>query len=71
MPTAQSPWFFLGAAVVAAAVGIISAAGMFMKDRYRQEKQRHGMVQDLQRLDQQMATMKRELDHLKGKQKLK
>lgn len=71
MPSVQSPWVFLGAAFVAAAVGIISAAGFFVQERYKQDRLRHGMAQDMARLDLQLSTMKKELDQLKAKQKHK
>lgn len=71
MPSSQSPLFFLGAAVAAAAVGLITAVGMFINDRYKQEKLRHGMAQDIARMDQQMAAMKKELERLRNKEKQK
>lgn len=64
-------WFFLGAAVAAAAVGIISAIGMFVKDQYKHEQVRHKVERDFARMNEELAALKREMDRLKSRQKQK
>lgn len=54
---------FLGAAVL----GIIGAAGMFIFERYRQQKVQHTMARDLARLDNELIKIKQELDLMRKK----
>lgn len=63
----NNPMLFLGAAFI----GIVSAAGVYIAEHIRQERKRQAMVQDLARLDQQMAGMKKELELLRQLQKEK
>lgn len=65
--TSNNPMYFLGAAVV----GIVSAAGIFIAEHFRQERRRHAMAQDLARLDQQLCGMRKELEQLRQLQKEK
>ncbi|CAH1164709.1 unnamed protein product [Phaedon cochleariae] len=69
MPLANSSNLnaFLGAAVL----GVISAAGMYLVEHYRQEKTRHQMAKDLARLDQELGQVRRELDQLLTKKRTK
>ncbi|KAJ8965745.1 hypothetical protein NQ314_003923 [Rhamnusium bicolor] len=60
MPLPDNFNAFLGAAVL----GVISAAGMYLVEHYRQEKNRHAMAKDLARLDHELAQVKRELGQL-------
>ncbi|CAG9857545.1 unnamed protein product [Phyllotreta striolata] len=48
----------------AAFLGVISAAGMFLVEHYRQEKVRHRMAKDLARLDQELSQVRKELDQV-------
>lgn len=63
--TSNNSLYFLGAAVV----GIVSAAGLFIAEHFRQERKRHGMAQDLARLDQQLLGMQHEIELLRNLQK--
>ncbi|KAJ8958419.1 hypothetical protein NQ318_002201 [Aromia moschata] len=63
MPVVNSFNAFLGAAVL----GVISAAGLYIAEHYRQEKHRHAMAKDLARLDQELTQVKRELEQLLSK----
>jgi len=65
--TSNNSLYFLGAAVV----GIVSAAGVFIAEHFRQERRRHAMAQDLARLDQQLSGMQKELEQLRALQKEK
>ncbi|GLV36880.1 hypothetical protein CBL_02285 [Carabus blaptoides fortunei] len=58
-------WFFLGAAVV----GLVSAAGVYLVEHFRQERRRHVFTQDLTRLDNQLSNLRKELDVLRQLQK--
>lgn len=51
---------FFGAALL----GVIGACGMYVFERYRQEKNRVAMARDLARLDQEIRQLKRDLDSL-------
>lgn len=51
---------FLGAAVL----GVIGAAGMYVYESYRQQKNQHAMAKDLARLDNELNKVKRELELL-------
>lgn len=57
--------YVLGAAIV----GIVSAAGMFIVEHFRQERRRHSMVKDLAKLDRQVCGLQKELEHLRSLQK--
>lgn len=57
--------FFLGAAVV----GLVSAAGVYLIEQFRQERRRHVFTQDLARLDGQLTNLRKELDVLRQLQK--
>lgn len=50
----------LGAAVL----GVIGAAGMFIVERMRQQKNQVAMAKDLARLDNELTQVKRELELL-------
>lgn len=63
MPLPQNINAFLGAAVL----GVISAAGMYIFEHYRQEKNRLALAKDLARLDQELSQVKRELKELTNK----
>lgn len=54
----------LGAVVV----GVVSAAGMIIAEHYRQERRRHAMAQDLDRLNQQITGLQGQLEVLKKQQ---
>ncbi|KAJ8976753.1 hypothetical protein NQ317_019416 [Molorchus minor] len=60
MPLSSNLNAFFGAAVL----GVISAAGLYLVEHYRQEKVRHAMAKDLARLDQELSKVKEELDQL-------
>ncbi|KAF5281892.1 hypothetical protein FQR65_LT14476 [Abscondita terminalis] len=62
--TSNSTLYVLGAAVV----GIVSAAGLFIAEHFRQERRRHALVQDLARLDRQLSGMQKELEQLRSLQ---
>lgn len=51
---------FLGAAVL----GVLGAAGMYIVERYRQQKNQVAMAKDLARLDHELGQVKRELEYL-------
>lgn len=51
---------FLGAAVL----GVLGAAGMYIVERYRQQKNQVAMAKDLARLDHELGQVKRELEFL-------
>lgn len=51
---------FMGAAVI----GVIGAAGMYIFEKYRQQKNQLGMAKDLARLDHELNQVKRELQLL-------
>ncbi|KAK5638047.1 hypothetical protein RI129_012342 [Pyrocoelia pectoralis] len=63
--TSNTNLYVLGAAVV----GIVSAAGMFIVEHFRQERRRHSMAKDLARLDRQVCCLQQELEHLRSVQK--
>ncbi|XP_049825240.1 regulator of microtubule dynamics protein 1 isoform X3 [Aethina tumida] len=65
MPVPNNLNAFLGAAVL----GVISAAGLYLVEHYRQEKRRYAMAKDLARLDQELSTVKRELHDLMAKKR--
>lgn len=60
MPLQHNLNTYIGAAVL----GVISAAGMFIFEHYRQERRRYAMAQDLARLDRELSNVKRELQKL-------
>lgn len=66
-PPAVNPWLFAGAALM----GLVSAAGMFIVERLRQEKERQAMCRDVARLDRELSIMRRELETLRALQKQK
>lgn len=51
---------FLGAAVI----GVIGAAGIYIFEQYRQQKNQVAMARDLARLDNELCQVKRELELL-------
>lgn len=51
---------FLGAAVL----GVIGACGMYIFERYRQQKTQVAMARDLARLDHELRQVKQELEQL-------
>lgn len=63
--TSNTNLYVLGAAVV----GIVSAAGMFIVEHFRQERRRHSMAKDLARLDRQVCCLQKELENLRSVQK--
>lgn len=63
MPLSQNFNVLLGAAVL----GVLSAAGMYIFERYRQVRNRHAMEKDLARLDKELSQVKRELKELASK----
>ncbi|KAJ8916674.1 hypothetical protein NQ315_000319 [Exocentrus adspersus] len=67
MPLPNNFHAFLGAAML----GVISAAGLYLVEHYRQEKTRHAMARDLARLDHELSVVKRELEQLTVKKKEK
>lgn len=51
---------FLGAAVL----GVIGACGMYIVERYKQQKTQVAMARDLARLDHELRQVKQELEQL-------
>lgn len=51
---------FLGAALL----GALGACGMYVIERYKQQKNQVEVAKDLARLDQELRQVKRELDSL-------
>lgn len=62
MPAQQNLNAFLGAAVL----GVIGAAGMFLFEKYRQEKMRNAMAKDLARLEKEMSKLRFDLQQLQS-----
>lgn len=60
-----SPRVMVGAAIV----GIVGAAGVFIYEQIYAEKRRTMLVREVARLDQQVSTMRSELDALRELQK--
>ncbi|KRT81943.1 hypothetical protein AMK59_5254 [Oryctes borbonicus] len=58
------PWQIVGATIL----GVIGAATVLMIEHFRQERRRHVMNQDLDRLSRQLSRMRLELDQLRETQ---
>lgn len=62
--SAAHSWNIFGAAIL----GVIGAASILIIEHYRQERRRHVMNQDLDRLSRQLSVMRLELDQLRTAQ---
>ncbi|GJQ85382.1 hypothetical protein Trydic_g10156 [Trypoxylus dichotomus] len=58
------PWQIVGATIL----GVIGAASVLIIEHFRQERRRHVMSQDLDRLSRQLTMMRLELDQLREAQ---
>ncbi|CAH0549785.1 unnamed protein product [Brassicogethes aeneus] len=65
MPITNNLNAFLGAAML----GVISAAGMFLVEHYRQERRRYEMAKDMARMDKELSIVKKDLQDLMNKKR--